>query len=300
MAITHIDHVLIAVPDLEEAAGQYQRLGFHLTGGGVHPGRGTANRLAVLDPEYLELITVIQPEDAWPDLVAFLRQYGSGIYNFALASDDLDADLAAFRQRAAAGLTDLRPEEAWEGALVTPGGRRRGWRAAHVAGGGATHPFLIQHDSTGEEKRVRLAGDGELQPHPAGYVSISRVSVAFATLEQGVAYFREGYGLQPAAGQSVCRARQADRVFFPLEYGAIEVLAPQSPESPVARLVAGRGVAVEGLVLTVPDTAAAAAQLAAAGIGVERRPSGIVLVDPEYTLGVKLRLSSGPAVPPQG
>lgn len=297
MAITHIDHVLIAVPDLEEASRQFARLGFHLTGGGVHPGRGTANRLAVLDPEYLELITVTQPEDAWPDLVAFLQQYGSGIYNFALASDDLDADVAAFRQRAAEGLTDLRLEEPWDGALVTPGGRRRGWRAASVRGGGATHPFLVQHDSTGAEKLARLAGDGELKPHPAGYVSISRISVAFPTLEQGVAYFREGYGLQPAGEPSVCRARQADRVFFPLEYGAIEVLAPQSPESPVARLVAERGSGVEGLVLTVPDTAAAAARLARAGIAVERRSSGLVVVDPKDALGVNLRLSSGPAVP---
>lgn len=292
MAITHIDHVLIAVPDLEAAAQQFQRLGFHLTEGGEHPGRGTANRLAVLDPEYLELISVIHPEDAWPDLVAFLRGWGSGIYNVALASDNLDQDVALFQQRAAAGLTDLRPTEPWVGSLVTPGGRRRGWRAAHVVGGGATHPFLIQHDSTGSEKRAKLAGDGELRPHPLGYESIRRITVAFPTLEEGVTYFREGYGLQLAEGPSVCRARQAERVFFSLPHGSIEVLAPQSASSPVAAFVAVRGFGVQSITLTVPDTAQAASQLAAAGIRVQRTASGLVLVDPRDALGVELRLES--------
>lgn len=292
MAITHIDHVLIAVDDLEAAARQFRALGFFITEGGEHPGRGTANRLAVLDPEYLELIGVTKPEDAWPDLVAYLSRYGSGIFNFALASDDLEEDLAAFRQRSAEGVTDLRPEEPWQGALVTPGGRRRGWRAAHVGGGGATHPFLIRHDSTGAEKRARLAGDGELQPHPEGYGSISRISVAFPTLREGIAYFRDGYGLTPEGGPSVCPGRQADRFFFPLKHGSIEVLAPQSPESPIAPFVAERGFGVHSITLTVPDAVATADRLEAQGIHVERRPSGTVDVAPVDALGIRLRFVS--------
>lgn len=42
MAITHVDHLLIAVPDLDAAAEAYRTLGFHITEGGRHPGRGTA------------------------------------------------------------------------------------------------------------------------------------------------------------------------------------------------------------------------------------------------------------------
>lgn len=58
MAITHVDHVLIAVEDLNEAAEQCRKLGFHVTEGGAHPGRGTANRLVVLENAYLELNAV--------------------------------------------------------------------------------------------------------------------------------------------------------------------------------------------------------------------------------------------------
>lgn len=290
MAITHIDHVLIAVNDLDEAARVYRNLGFFITGGGEHPGRGTANRLAVLDPEYLELIGVRDRNEAWPDLVEHLDRFGPGLYNFALASDDLEADLAAFRRRAGEGVTALRPEEPWDGTLVTPGGRRRSWRAFRVAGGRAVNPFIIQHDSEGEEKRQKLAGDEELQPHPLQYGRISRLSFAFPTLEEGVAFLRDGYGLVPEGGPSVCVRRQADRVFIPLKQGMIEVIAPQRADSPVAPFVAERGYGVHSISVTVPDVARTADQLEARGVAVSRLPNGTVLVDPAHTLGVRLQL----------
>jgi len=293
MAITHVDHVLIAVNDLEEAANAYRKLGFFITEGGDHPGRGTANRLAVLDPEYLELIAVRNRAAAWPELAAHLDRFGPGLFTFALATDDLEGDLAAFRRRAEAGLTKLRAEEPWHGALVTPGGRRRTWRAFRVAGGRAVNPFLIQHDSEGAEKRKRLAGDSDLLPHPLHYGAINRLAFAFPSLDEGVAYFRDGYGLEPEGGPSVCPSRQADRVFFPLKQGLIEVIAPRSADSPVASFVAERGYGVHSIAVTVPDTAAAADQLEVRGIAVNRLPSGTVQVDPAYTLGVRLSLVKG-------
>lgn len=293
MAITHIDHVLIAVPDLDEAARRYRSLGFYLTDGGDHPGRGTANRLAVLDPEYLELIAVRKESAAWPELVAHLQKYGPGLFTLALASDDLEADVAQFRERSTAGKTALRVDEAQEGSLVTSGGKRRGWRSARVSGGRAVNPFLIQHESTGLEKRSQLAGDGVLLPHPFGYGRINRLAFAFPTLEEGVAYFRDGYGLEPEGGQSVCPSRQADRVFFPLQHGLIEVIAPRSAESPVAAFVEERGYGVHSIAITVPDTALAADQLESRGVKVTRLPSGTVQVDPADALGVRLSLVKG-------
>lgn len=293
MAITHIDHVLIAVSDLDEAARAYRKLGFFITEGGEHPGRGTANRLAVLDPEYLELIAVRNRTAAWPELVEQLERFGPGLFTFALASDDLEGDLATFRGRTEGGATELRAEEPWVGALVTAGGRRRSWQAARVAGGRAVNPFLIQHDSEGVEKRSRLAGDSDLLPHPLQYGGINRLAFAFPSLDEGVAYFRDGYGLLPEGGPSVCPSRQADRVFFPLKQGLIEVIAPRSADSPVAAFVAERGYGVHSIAVTVPDTAAAADQLEARGVAVNRLPSGTVQVDPAYTLGVRLSLVKG-------
>jgi 4-hydroxyphenylpyruvate dioxygenase-like putative hemolysin len=290
MAITHVDHVLIAVSNLTEAAQQYEKLGFSITEGGEHPGRGTANRLAVLDPEYLELITVREKAAAWPELVAHLERFGDGLFTFAFASDDLAADVAAFRARTASGQTQLQVTAPAEGALRTPGGKVRGWQSARVEGGGAVNPFLIHHDSTGAEKRAKLAGDQPLQPHPLSYRHIDRIAFAFPTLAEGIAYFQDGYGLVPEGGQSVCPSRQADRVFFPLEHGQIEVIAPRSADSPVAAFIRARGYGLHSLVLAVPDPLAAADQLEARGIKVDRRPSGSVAVDPGHALGVRLSL----------
>ncbi len=62
MGEVYLDHVLIAVHDLSRAAAVFsQELGFTLTPEGVHPGRGTHNRLIVFGPEYLELIAVRDP-----------------------------------------------------------------------------------------------------------------------------------------------------------------------------------------------------------------------------------------------
>ena len=57
-----IDHVLIAVRDLDAAKDTFERLGFKVTPEGRHPGRGTSNRLVVFGGEYLELISVHDPE----------------------------------------------------------------------------------------------------------------------------------------------------------------------------------------------------------------------------------------------
>ena len=51
-----LDHVIIAVGDLDAAAQSYRRLGFTLSDLGMHPGRGTVNRCIVFPNAYLELL----------------------------------------------------------------------------------------------------------------------------------------------------------------------------------------------------------------------------------------------------
>jgi 4-hydroxyphenylpyruvate dioxygenase-like putative hemolysin len=294
MSITHVDHVLIAVTDLDEAAKQYERLGFHITEGGTHPGLGTANRLAVLDTGYLELIAVRDKAAAWPELVRHLEQFGQGLFSFAFASDDLDADVEGFRSRAAAKLTSLTIEEPREGVLETPGGKRRGWRKADVSGGNGVNPFLIRHDQDGEALRNRLFGDRPPQPHPLGYGRIDRLEVVFPTLEEGEACFRDGYGLRRVGEQSVCPSRQGDRVFFPLSDGQLEVIAPNSADSPLQDFVTRRGYGLRGVVLTVPDPDAAAGALEARGVRFTRSSaSGAVQIDPAEAAGARLILIKG-------
>ncbi len=60
-----VDHVLIAVGNLDEAAVRFEAdYGLVSIDGGRHPGWGTANRLIPLGREYLELIGVVDPDEA--------------------------------------------------------------------------------------------------------------------------------------------------------------------------------------------------------------------------------------------
>ncbi len=59
------DHVIIAVRDLDAAAARLREAyGIAAVPGGRHPGHGTGNRIAPLGPDYLELMAVVDPEEA--------------------------------------------------------------------------------------------------------------------------------------------------------------------------------------------------------------------------------------------
>ena len=60
--LTAIDHLVIAVRNLEAAAEDYRSLGFTVVPGGRHPGVGTYNALiAFADSSYIELIGFYEP-----------------------------------------------------------------------------------------------------------------------------------------------------------------------------------------------------------------------------------------------
>tara|TARA_Y100000385_G_scaffold64970_1_gene64285 strand:+ start:266 stop:517 length:252 start_codon:yes stop_codon:yes gene_type:complete len=60
---TRIDHLIIVVPDLQDATDQYSvLLGRSPSWQGTHPDYGTANTLFQLDNIYLELLAV---KGAW-------------------------------------------------------------------------------------------------------------------------------------------------------------------------------------------------------------------------------------------
>lgn len=60
-----LDHVLVAVSDLDEAARELEaRHGLASLDGGRHPGWGTANRIVPLGDAYIELVTVVDEAEA--------------------------------------------------------------------------------------------------------------------------------------------------------------------------------------------------------------------------------------------
>src|SRR6478736_7896042 len=90
-----LDHIVIAVNDLEASIDDYTALGFNVQRGGDHPGRATHNALVVFaDGSYFELIAwkAPAPEERWWQL---LQRHGEGIVDFALLPRDTAAAVAA-------------------------------------------------------------------------------------------------------------------------------------------------------------------------------------------------------------
>jgi catechol 2,3-dioxygenase-like lactoylglutathione lyase family enzyme len=146
-----LDHVVIAVHDLEQATEDYRQLGFTVVRGGTHPGGWTHNALIGLaDGSYLELLAptdirfLTDPEalSARNFLFALPRE---GIVGLALTCDHLSTAVSAMQARGVA----IEPPR--------PGGRQRHdgvrleWRIAMQERN--LLPFFIQ-DLTPRSLRV--------------------------------------------------------------------------------------------------------------------------------------------------
>ncbi|HEU5230216.1 MAG TPA: VOC family protein [Ktedonobacteraceae bacterium] len=199
--LTALDHIIIGAHDLEQVANNFsQKLGLAVSGGGIHPTGGTANRIIVIGDTYIELIAVYAPDEAQPSMLQRLAK-GEGYLNFVIASNDIHADAAAIDAR---GNTILGPKA---GELRSADGRSRAWIRADIERPDLTqhYPFIIQHDSVGEERRVRLAGWTTPPSHPLGATKILSTTIAVANLDEATQRFQRIYGLQPShqfAGES--------------------------------------------------------------------------------------------------
>src|SRR5688572_15852603 len=176
LMFTHIDHLMICVPDLERGVEQYRRMGFNVQPGGVHPGKGTHNAIAFNDEDYLELLAIRDPSEeraaeaaagSWGrDLSGFIAA-GGGIRFVILQSDDLAADVAAMRSR---GVEVGDPVD---------GRRKQGatefrWKAADLGPKNRLPLFFIQHLTPMAERRKHTPGGG---PHPNGVFKLERTYV---------------------------------------------------------------------------------------------------------------------------
>jgi hypothetical protein len=139
------DHVLIAVHNLAEAAKRFETMyGLRALEGGRHPGVGTANMIIPLGASYLELIAVVDRDEA--ERSATTRRItravedGRTFATWAVRTDNLDA---LRRHLGTAGL-ELAPPVA--GARQRPDGVTLRWRSQLLVppGDPSILPFVIE------------------------------------------------------------------------------------------------------------------------------------------------------------
>jgi catechol 2,3-dioxygenase-like lactoylglutathione lyase family enzyme len=222
-----IDHLVIAVSDLETATKDYRDLGFTVVPGGRHTGIGTYNSLiAFRDGSYLELIGFYEPREDhrwWAPL-----QKGGGLVDFCLQTDDLPADTQALRR---AGVDIGEPEKRDR---KRPDGQEIRWvfslaRGAHRG----VAPFIIA-DETGRDERVPRE-----RVHPNGVIGIATVMVAVDDVAQARDWYAGALG---RPGQDVRRDDLgATGVRFIIGPHAFDFLAPSVPASPLTAWLATHG-----------------------------------------------------------
>lgn len=294
---TSIDHIIIGVRDLQAATNTFaERLGLIPSGGGIHPAGGTANRIVVIGETYLELITVHKPEEAQESLRRRLEQ-AEGYLNFVLASDSIEADSQAIRQR---GVTLFGPTP---GNLRAGDGRSRAWMRANIERPDMVqrYPFIIQHDSAGEERRHRLAGWSTPPEHPLGASKVLNVTLAVANLPEASSRFAHIYGLQPSAPfLAASQGRAAQIVAFDLGASgqSIELAVPTDERAvPLAGDVLKRhlerfGEGLFRITLQVEDLARARRYLDERAIAYTMVEAAhpLLWIDPDQSCGAPIAL----------
>lgn len=114
--ISGIDHVVIAIRDLDRARAVYERLGFTLTPRGVHT-LGSQNHCVMFERDYFELLAPPRAHPAMQYYNDFLAR-GEGLAAIALATEDATTAHAVLRANgieADAPLDFARPVELPEG-----------------------------------------------------------------------------------------------------------------------------------------------------------------------------------------
>ncbi|QKG19885.1 VOC family protein [Actinomadura verrucosospora] len=270
MPITGLDHLMLAVPDLEEAADAIAgSLGLRLERGAVHPDFGTANRTVRVPGLYLELITFTDRAAAVRrpvgERMADVLAGGGGWLSFVLGALDLTGTVRRLRRRG----VPLDPPH--EGRAVRPDGEvRRWWLAGH-----GTDFRLGRMPSV-----IEYEAKGQVDPPPEGLGyelrGVSRVDVATDDLAGGVHRF--GALLEQAPEHGHDARLGVDTAAFPLPDGtSVRLLGPDTGVRP--------GLA--GVALAVTDVSAAAEALAGRGVPTTGGPDGEIHVDPSRTAGAR-------------
>jgi Glyoxalase-like domain len=144
--IVGIDHAVVIVKELDQAAANWKRLGFTISPRGTHSAHmGTGNYTIMLDPDYIELLGVLVPTEHNAPTRALLEKR-EGIERVAFTTLDAAAGAEEIRARGEIpiGPTDFeRPVAMPDGTLSAAKFRTFQWPVAEAPAG--MRIFACQH-----------------------------------------------------------------------------------------------------------------------------------------------------------
>jgi catechol 2,3-dioxygenase-like lactoylglutathione lyase family enzyme len=256
-----IDHVVIAVRDLERAEAQYRRLGFALTPRGHHLKLGSYNHCAMFGTDYVELLA--QGTATRPSLDRFL-QSREGILGIALRTADARQSFSEMRQQ---GVAIAEPVD-FGRPVDTPAGKREAQFTTTELDNDSTaglRVFFCEH------KTPELVWLPQYQSQPNGVTGLAGLVIVDA-----------GARLETVLGRALGGAS-----------GAVEYLTPAAASERFLGdpILAVTPPYVAAIRLRAGDRAATARYLAGAGIAARRLPGGGLQVASRETMGAVLEFA---------
>jgi catechol 2,3-dioxygenase-like lactoylglutathione lyase family enzyme len=268
-----IDHLVVAVRDLDRAAHLYERLGFQVGGKNRHPW-GTENRLIQFDGSFIELIAVGEGADIPPhgprafSFGAFIRDYlarREGLAMLALSTVDANSDAASFAK------ADIG---AFEPFFFSRRGRRPDGSETEVA-----FTLTFAHDPQAPDAGFFVCQhhfpnnfrNAALQTHPNEGEAISAVVLAAEQPQAHRAFLERFAGAAPAskAGHDLSLA---------LSHGRIDVVMPDDAAELYGSIdVDPHRAAFAAFAVRVPDVRYVAIRLDAGGAPYQHIGSRLVV-----------------------
>ena len=277
-----IDHAVIMVGDLDQAAANWKRLGFTVSPRGTHSAKmGSGNYTIMLDPDYIELLGVLAETEHNAPARAFLARRGEGIERVAFTAVDSAAGAEEIRGRGfePVGPTDFeRPVTMPDGSLSAAKFRIFQWPVTEAPAG--MRIFACQH------KTRETVWIPELMKHANAAKRLKQVLVVSPEPAKDAAHMARMIDREvtPASDGAVVVPSGSDRADF--VYLTQKQFGARYPGVGLTGLSESGGA---GLVIVSGDLAATEKALGGSGI----RSGNGICVTPKAANGTLLAFVSG-------
>lgn len=242
---TGIDHVVIAVNDLDQAIADFTEAGFTVTPGGEHANGETHNALiAFSDGSYFELIAWKNPQTASANTWLRRLRAGEGFVDYALRVADLDAEVERLR---ASGIDAPEPVP---GGRTRPDGERVEWM--NLRFDPERHPSLPFYCHSTNDRSLRVPS-GEAAIHANLVTGIDAIFIGVNDFQQAVRDYAIVAGIELTVdGRD--QAPENTREEFRIGTVSVVLIKPGDGDSDISKSVATRGeVPVEVVLRSTAD-----------------------------------------------
>ena len=279
---TRIDHLIIVVPDLQDATDQYSTLlGRPPSWQGTHPDYGTANTLFQLDNIYLELLAIKGNGPAADIVQTLLDKRGSSLGGLVFGTQDA----TAFIKRARS--FDLMVSEPIPGQGIDDNtGAQRHWRNIFwdTEAARGIFSFCIEHSETSTLPMSAVLAESPI-------TAVDHVVVKTNSADAAKRFYGEQLGIRLALEQAVPEWG-GTQLFFRASSMSIEVIATdKAPDHDE----------MWGLALKTADIDTTQKRLLSAGVDVTdvkagRKPGTRVCTVKSHALAIPTLLIEHPVV----